>query len=263
MERIKIQGQQGELSALDSVRGSRLPVVFLHADSGSATQWAHVANQIAEERRAIVLDFRGNGASAPAKNDDYSYAGRAADVASLVDTLHLAAFVIVAHSGGAAVALEYATKHPERVAGLLLVEPPTDPRALPQEVRDGMVHDLAGPNSVKVQQDFYRTIAGDNEAVRERVLADCAAASTPARAGTASALATWNPELTLNAWKGPLSILAIPRNDNEHALHRLRPGVPHRIIPSTGHWLQLDQPQLVREALRQFVAEIEAKPSGN
>jgi pimeloyl-ACP methyl ester carboxylesterase len=258
LEQIKIPGPQGELSVLDTRRGDGLPVVFLHADSGRAAQWANIANEIGAERRAIALDFRGSGASADAEDNDYSYAGRAADLATVMDTMKLARVVIVAHSGGAGVALEYAATHAERVAGLLLVEPPTDPRALPQEARDGFVRDLAGPNSLRVQQDYYRGIAGDNEAVRERVLADSATVSTAARAGFGMALASWNPEPTLNAWRGPLSILAIPKNDNEHALYHLKPGVPHEVISGAGHWLQLDQPERVLQAIRAFVTTIEA-----
>jgi pimeloyl-ACP methyl ester carboxylesterase len=259
MEQIKVRGPQGELSAFDTGRGEGLPVLFLHADSGRATQWTQIAEQIGDERRAIALDFRGSGDSAPARDDDYSYAGRAADVASAADALALGHFVIVAHSGGAAVALEYAAQHPERVAGLLLVEPPTDPRAIPQEVRDGMVRDLAGPHSLQVQQDFYRTIAGDDPAVRERVLADCAVLGSRARAGLAQALATWDPKAALDAWQGPLLVLVIPRNENEHALYRLRPGVPHQVIADAGHWLQLDQPERVRQVIREFVKQLEAQ----
>jgi pimeloyl-ACP methyl ester carboxylesterase len=259
MQSKKIQGPEGELFLAWAGRADGLSVVFLHADSGRASQWYDVALAIARERLAVAFDFRGSGESAPASNGDYGFAARAQDVASVVDELGLGRFVIVAHSGGAAVALEYAARHAARVAGLLLLEPPTDPRALPQQVRDGFVRELAGPRGLEAQQEFYRTIVGDNAATREQVLADCESVAAAARAGIGLALATWNPQPALSAWQGPTLVLAIPASDNEHALYRLRSGWPHRLINGAGHWAQLDQPQLVEREVHRFVAGLEAK----
>lgn len=258
MKNTKIHGAQGELSVCDSgPSGGRLPLLFLHADSGRASQWREVAGELALERRTVSFDFRGSGDSAPARDGDYSYRGRADDVAAVADALGLAKLVLVAHSGGAAVALEYAAKDAPRVAGLLLVDPPTDPRALPQQVRDGFVRDLAGPSSLQVQQDYYRTIAGDNPATRERVLADCESVVPAARAGIGRALATWDPEPALRAWHGPALVLVTPPNDNQHALYRLRTDLPHRVLGGSGHWLQLDQPVLIAQAVRSFVSGLD------
>jgi pimeloyl-ACP methyl ester carboxylesterase len=258
MKTTSIRGPQGQLSVTQSDQGEGLPVLFLHADSGRGAQWVDMARQIGDDRRAVTFDFRGSGESEPARDDDYGYEGRAADVDSVADTLGLGRFVVVAHSGGAAVALEYGFNHPQRVAGLLLVDPPTDPRALPKDVRDGLVRDLAGPRSLEVQQAYYRTIAGPNVAVCGRVLADCVAVTHSARAGFGAALASWNPEPTLNAWRGPIFILATPANDNEHALYRLREGIPHEVISPAGHWVQLDQPALVEQSIRRFVHQVES-----
>lgn len=260
MQQTKIPGPQGELFVEQAGRGAGLSVLFLHADSGRAAQWREVAQQLAKERRTVAFDFRGSGESAPARDGEYSYSARADDVGSVLDALGLNQVVIVAHSGGAAVALEYAARHAGRVAGLLLVDPPTDPRALPQQVRDGFVRDLAGPRSLQVQQDYYRTIVGENPATRERVLADCASVSPAARAGAGLALANWDPEPALSSWHGRTLVLVTPANDNEHALYRLRAGLPHRVVSGAGHWIQLDQPQVVEQAIREFLAGLEAKP---
>ena len=96
--------------------------------------------------------------------------------------------------------------------------------------------------------------------MRERVLADCARVSAPARLGVARALSEWNPEPTLNAWRGPLFILASAANDNGHALHDLRPEVAHAVVPQVGHWIQLEKPELVEQTLRRFLSEVESSP---
>jgi pimeloyl-ACP methyl ester carboxylesterase len=254
-----VAGPQGQIAVTELGGGDALPLVFLHADSGLASQWEGVARAMPNDRRRVAFDFRGSGQSAPARDGDYSYAGRAGDVAAVADARSLQRFVIVAHSGGAAVALEYAAQHPTRVAGLLLVDPPTDPRAMPQSVRESFVRDLAGPNSLQVQQEFYRTIAGDNPTTRARILADCEAVLPAARAGFGAALAGWSPEPALRGWRGPTLVLASPPNDNPHALYRLRPDLPHRVISGTGHWIALDQPALVERIVLEFVAGLEGE----
>lgn len=252
-----IQGPEGQLATLEAGGGAGLPALFLHADSGSAGQWQEVLQRIASERRAVAFDFRGNGASPPAANEDYGYAGRAEDVAAVADRLGLERFVLVAHSGGAAVALEYASTHADRAAGLLLIDPPSDPRALPGAVKEGMLRDMSGPRSLEAQKAFYASIAGADPAVRERVLADCERGGAAARKGVALALVEWNPEPTLNAWRGPIFILAGTANDNGHALYDLRPEIPHAVIEEVGHWIQLEKPDLVEQTFRRFVAELE------
>jgi pimeloyl-ACP methyl ester carboxylesterase len=257
IERKEVQGSQGKLATFSAGDGAGLTVVLLHADSGNSEQWLELQQQLGAERRVVALDFRGHGASEPAANDDYGYAGRAEDLARVADALDLGRFALVAHSGGAAVALEYALAHPERVAGLLLVDPPADPRALPRSVKEAMLKDLAGPNSLEVQKAFYASLAGGSASIRERVLRDCERVHARARLGVARALAQWNPEPTLNTWRGPLRILATANNDGGHALSNLRPDVEREIVPDVGHWLQLERPQLVLDGVRAFVAELE------
>lgn len=159
-------------------------------------------------------------------------------------------------AGSGAAALIYAGQNPDRVAGLFLLDPATDPRAIPKEILDQMTTGLAGPQSLDFQKQFYATIAGPNEKVRDEVLADCEAVAPDARLGFGKAFAQWNPESTLDAWKGPIFILSGEASDTPSALYRLRPHIPHRIVKGTGHWLQLDAPDIVADAIRKFLDEI-------
>ncbi|MEP6567195.1 MAG: alpha/beta fold hydrolase, partial [Mesorhizobium sp.] len=152
----------------------------------------------------------------------------------------------------------YAVSHADRVAGVLLVDPATDPRALPKEIRDGFVRDLAGPQGGDALNAYYTSIAGPNAAVRQRVLADAAVVDPAARAGVGKALAEWNPDTTLNAYDGPMLVLVTEANDNPAALYRLRTDIPHQIVADSGHWVMLDKPEAVAEAVNTFIATIEA-----
>ncbi|WP_181170419.1 MULTISPECIES: alpha/beta hydrolase [unclassified Mesorhizobium] len=258
MKTSTIAGPQGQLVAYDLKSGDGLPILFAHGDCSRASQWNRVMQLTAGGREAVAFDFRGHGASAPADDGDYSYDGRAADIGAVADTFGLKRFVLVAHSGGNGAALAYAASHADRVAGILLVDPATDPRALPKEIRDGFVRDLSGPQGGDVLNAYYTSIAGSNEAVRRTVLADAVVVDPAARAGVGKALAEWNPEPTLDAYHGPMFVLATEANDNPAALFRLRSGIGHRTVPASGHWVMLDKPEAVAEAVNSFVATIEA-----
>jgi pimeloyl-ACP methyl ester carboxylesterase len=258
----KIKGPQGGLAVYRDGAGHALPVLFLHADCGNATQWQEVMTAIVDSRLVVAVDFRGHGKSEPAADGDYSFDGRADDVGAVLDALSLERVVIVSNSAGSAVALTFAARTPDRVAGILMVDPATDPRQLPRDVREGFMRDLAGPNARDVLRGYYASIAGPNEIVRERVLADIDRVDAAARAGVGRALGDWNPELTLMAFDGPMLVLAAIANDHDGALYRLRPSIPHRIVPNTGHWIQLDQPDLVVGAVQDFVATVEGNQRG-
>ncbi|MFW0759282.1 alpha/beta fold hydrolase [Pseudomonas sp. H11T01] len=256
MRQTLFAGTQGNLAVIEAGHGEGVPVLFLHADSGRANQWAGMLEPIGRHRKVYALDSRGSGDSSPAANGDYSYAGRAQDIIDIAAALKLDRFIIVAHSGSGAAALDYAAKHVDRVAGLFLLDPPTDPRALPDDVRAGMLEALNGPASLDVQQGFYATIAGNNVQVKSRVLEDCAAVDAAARLGFAVAFANWNPEPALDAWKGPIFLLVSSANDNPNALYALRPELPHAVVADTGHWIQLDQPDKVEREILRFIASV-------
>jgi pimeloyl-ACP methyl ester carboxylesterase len=252
-----IKGPRGRLALFQSGNANGMPLLFLHADPGRASQWTEVMAAMAKSHPVAAFDFRGAGDSSAPENGDYSYDGRAEDVSAVADVLGLKRFVIVAHSGGAAVALSYSKSHGNKVAGILMIDPVTDPRALPQAVRDGLVKDTAGPKGREIWRAYVGSIAGKNEAVRERVLADAEKRSNAAIAGLSAVLATWNPEITLFDYKGPIHILSTPATDTPAALYRLRPDITHEVVQTDGHWLQLDHTDIVAKAVDNFMTHID------
>lgn len=108
----------------DGTDRGKLPVVLVHSFGGSTAQWAQQLQHLRRVRRAVALDFRGHGESAPPKDGDYAIESLAADIGAVLDGLGLATVVLVGHGLGAKAALEYARTDPNRVAGLLLAAAP-------------------------------------------------------------------------------------------------------------------------------------------
>lgn len=110
------------LSALE--RGPDRPrrtLLFLHGFGGSAHQWAYQLERFSERDRVIALDLRGHGASERPEGP-YDVATLRDDVAGAARALSIRRpLILVAHSFGAAVAVEYALRYPREVDGLILI----------------------------------------------------------------------------------------------------------------------------------------------
>ena len=95
--------------------------VFIHGFGGQAVQWVYQLLKFSMENRVIALDLRGHGRSdKPAEKYDMSQIQT--DLEGALATLKVNdPFVLVGHSFGGAVAVEFTTKHPERIDNLILV----------------------------------------------------------------------------------------------------------------------------------------------
>jgi pimeloyl-ACP methyl ester carboxylesterase len=257
MAKLVFEGPAGRLVADDRGSGPNLPVAFIHADGGNRLHWSAMLDHLALMRRAVALDLRGHGESEPPRDGDLSYAGRAADIGALLDRISAEKAVLVAHSGGAVAALTYAVAHPERVAGLLLVDPAGDPKAVPAEQREGYMREVRGPGYEALAAGYYGSIAGSNTTVRERVVADILATPKATVIGTMEALDAFEPERLVGKYRGPILVVVTPQTDQPWMLHRMGAGMPFRIVEGTGHWIHLDKPAEFNAILDEFLAGID------
>lgn len=94
-------------------------VVLCHAGIADHRMWAHQVRALAAGHRTVAHDWRGAGASGPARGDFAHHE----DLLALLDALDVERAVLVGASMGAGYALEVALAAPDRVAGLVLVSP--------------------------------------------------------------------------------------------------------------------------------------------
>jgi pimeloyl-ACP methyl ester carboxylesterase len=181
----------------------------------------------------------------------------AEDVAAEIERLGLKRFVLVGHSAGGLVGVFYAAKHPERVAGLLLLDPAGDTRRLPAEMIDPFIAALQGDAYTQTIEGYWRTIAGPNAAARDRLLADLRATPRATVAGIFAALRETDVETALAGYRGPRLAIVTPANNGPFSLHNIDRTLPHRIVPGTAHWIQLEKPDEVNRMIDEFVAEVE------
>jgi pimeloyl-ACP methyl ester carboxylesterase len=102
--------------------GGGQAVLLLHGLASNARIWDGVASRLAGAGlRVAALDLRGHGDSdQPDQGYDFPSVGR--DLASALARLGLERPVLVGHSWGASVALQFAAERPGALAGLVLVD---------------------------------------------------------------------------------------------------------------------------------------------
>ncbi len=97
------------------------PVVLIHGFAGSISPtWNHVIPLLQKDFKVVALDCRGHGASGKPHDPKLYGPEMVADVARLLDHLHLQKAHIVGYSMGAVIALKFAVRYPERAQTLCL-----------------------------------------------------------------------------------------------------------------------------------------------
>lgn len=115
---ISLRGLRFHYIECGCERGEGVPIVLLHGLASTAHIWDLVAPRFGGSR-VVALNQRGHGLSDHPESG-YDFATVVADVAGFVAALGLAQPVVVGHSWGANVALQYAVDHD--VSGLVLVD---------------------------------------------------------------------------------------------------------------------------------------------
>ncbi len=116
-------------------RGHGPAIVMIHGLGGQIRNCGYApADRLVADHRVILVDRPGSGYS-PA-GPSAGIAVQAGLIAGLIETLQLDRPLVVGHSLGGAVALALALDHPDKVGGLALVAPLTQPEgAVPAAFR--------------------------------------------------------------------------------------------------------------------------------
>jgi pimeloyl-ACP methyl ester carboxylesterase len=138
------------------------PILLLHGLASASRIWDFVAPLLAERGYVVTaLDQRGHGESEK-PNAGYDFATIIADDAAAVKALGIKKPVLIGHSWGAMVALQYAATYPTEVAALVLVDGATNQFSQRSGwTREQALIDLAPPRFAGTSREaflsFYRS----------------------------------------------------------------------------------------------------------
>lgn len=275
--------------------GPRPTVVLEAGIAASSVSWELVRQQLAGLARVCVYDRAGLGWS-DAAHSPLTLENILADLGALVEK----PFVLVGHSFGGLIALEYACRHRADLAGLVLVDAlaasewnpvsSSDARALARGVRlarrgallarIGVVRfalALLTKGSRRVPKMLARVSSGNGAPLTERLVGEirklppelwpmirahwCQPKSFETMASHLASLPRVSADCSADCDLGDLPLIVLSASDSSPArafahrsiAKRSRNG-RHLIAENSGHWIQLDQPELVVSAIREVIA---------
>jgi pimeloyl-ACP methyl ester carboxylesterase len=237
-------------------------VVLLHGSGQNHLTWILQARYLAHRGFAVLApDFPGHGLSGGEPLG--SIEEMAQWVTDLLDSLGAAKAVLIGHSQGVLVALEAASRHPERVTSLVLIAgalaiPVNDhlitmSQTAPGDAIKMMTSWGHGPNAHKYDNSMpghsflgfgQRVMDMNNETA---LLADLTACNAYSGGGDAAATIT-HPTLCIIAEKDRMTPLKSGK-----AMAKAIGGAQVQIIKNAGHFLPAETPFEVNAALSAFL----------
>lgn len=142
-------------------------VLFLHGALQQGHSWDFVSLSLRADYHVLALDARGHGESQWAPDGDYSLDAHQLDLDSVVESMGLEQFILVGHSMGGRNAYVYASRRPERVKALVIVD--TGPQVQGQgEGRIRRFREL--PDELDSYQEFATRVQEYTGRSREQTL---------------------------------------------------------------------------------------------
>jgi pimeloyl-ACP methyl ester carboxylesterase len=277
------------------------PVIFESGISATCLSWAHVRSEVASFARMYAYDRAWLGWSDRA-NSPRTTLNLVNELHALIEAARIPTpCILVGHSFGGMLVRAYAVKHPEQVAGLVLVDAlpasewlhisPTHARMLGLGVRLarrgallarlGVVRLalallLSGGQRVRrVPQWIAKLSSGPGESTIMRLVGEvskmppetwpmvrahwCQAKSFQGLGNYFESLPASSAEADALVEPGDLPVIALSAANataeqlkERDALARRSPHSQHIIAAKSGHWIQLDEPELVVQAIREM-----------
>ncbi len=226
--------------------GEGAPVVIFDAGMGSDGRiWSRVLPDVGSFTRACAYDRLGLGRSTSAPRK-HRLRAMVSELASLLQTAALGGqYVLVGHSlGGLGVRL-YASEHPNEVVGLVLVDATTEEQdsrfwsLLPEaQLREFQTNLQKSPEGF----DFDTFVEGMVDVRRSsRTLGDMALVVLTAGKEEASAPSELDTRLA-QVWR-----------EMQAELPRLSSNSAHVVTTKSGHYIHVEEPNLVVAAVREVV----------
>jgi len=263
---------EGRVHYLDEGCGE--PIVFVHGTPTWSFEFRHLIRELRASRRCVALDHLGFGLSERPASFGYRPEDHARVFAEFVTRLGLSRFTLVVHDFGGPIALPFAEAHPERIAGLVVLNSfmwPIDEPKLEQQARfaGGALGRLLYRYlnfSLRVLMPFaYGDKRRLSPAVHAQYLAPFRARSARETVLWALARALLGSRAHYEAlWSGRARLSAIPSlviwGMRDRAFpatygerwHEALPRAQMETITDAGHWPHEERPDLVLHALQRF-----------
>lgn len=243
------------------------PLLLIHGLGSSVRDWENQLPSFARFYQVIALDLRGHGNSDKPPGP-YSSVLFANDVAGFVRSLGIGPVHVVGLSLGGFIACQLAADHAGLVRTLTVVN---SLPALPRDtIRDRLrVSAALGLRRLVVRLFGMRTLGrllsrklfprADQEALRQQFIERWSENDRPAYLSSLATVSDWGLEDRLNSISCPTCLMSgeydfFPFALKEHYAAKI-PDARLVLIPNSGHFSPMDEPERFNQALMDFLAE--------
>ena len=238
-------------------RGQR--VLYVHGTGCNGRVWDDHMAAIAGDHTPVAIDLPGHGRSQGA--GFRGMADHAEFVIGLADALGWRRFVVAGHSMGGGIAITAALYHPERIAGLVLVDTGARLRVAPDLLRAARA--AAARGQAPITDRAWAFAPGTSQAVVDRVQ------TLTAGIDPQVTYADWIADDTFDAMTrvGEITAPALALCGAEDRLtpvkyhrflHERMPDCRLEIIEGAGHWSFHEQPERFDRAVSGFLGSLPA-----
>ncbi|HEX4362126.1 MAG TPA: alpha/beta hydrolase [Pseudonocardia sp.] len=263
------------------------PIVFVHGLGGSHLNWVTIGPALAAGRRAVALDLRGFGLT-PGQRRTSTVTANAALLDRFLREVVGVPAVLVGNSMGGLISILQSSRHPETVAGTVLLDPALpqlgqrpDPRVIGQFLTYALpgVGELALrttnsriPPEVAVRQILALCFADPSRAAeplveamtelarQRRLLVGTEAPFLAAARSTMRMVA--NPrryQTVMNGIRVPVLLISGEQDrlvsiTSARAAAAANPHWQTRFLPGVGHTPQLEVPEVVIDAVQEWLS---------
>ncbi|WP_312333465.1 alpha/beta fold hydrolase [Sphingobacterium sp.] len=238
------------------------PLIVLHGLFGMADNWGSFGRSFGEKRQVHLLDLRNHGRSF--HSDNMSIEVMVDDLLAYIESIGADKILLLGHSLGGKVAMQFAIDHPEKIEKLVIAD--IAPKAYPphhEDIFDALsavdITTLENRKDVQVKIEQYLDDPGviqfllKNVYIREDRKLDW-------RFNLDVLKHKYTEFITVGIKSGIFNgpTLFLPGEKSRYILPedkiKIREQFPNavfKIIPNAGHWVQAENPQ----AFDAFVAE--------
>jgi len=97
-------------------------ILLIHGAASNAKMWNLVAPDLSRDFRVVACDQRSHGETSAPTANDFSFAAVCSDIHVVCKQMAITRPIVVGHSWGGNIALEYAARHPANIAAIVMIE---------------------------------------------------------------------------------------------------------------------------------------------
>jgi len=244
------------------------PLVFVHGFACSHEDWRFQTGFFSKSHEVVACDLRGHGQT-PGRPEECSIENYGGDVAALVNNLELSKVFLVGHSMGCRVVLEAARLLPKRVAGVVLIDGSRNATSDPDAAESAARAAVAKVGYPAFAESLFRQMFFKPSAEADAIVARAVRQSAAFGPVLWPRVTRWDAgkmDAALAEVRAPL--LAIQSTTRSADLKRApmkagdtspwldllkSRGAWVEIVPDTGHFTMLEEPESVNRILGEFL----------